>query len=551
MLGTLTYIFWVLFVLAVYIGTKYKQSRNRHLFFKQGSYKAFIYSVIGFIGIGLLISIILPNDPIDLSFLKMHSDWVESHLNDESLMSKYFFQSISVFSELNLLGLVSATLILLIWMYYIRGLDFFNKEKLKPTLMILGLGMAFTFLTFPISEFVHTVFDIKYSNNTFYNLFVYSFLGIGIVEEFVKLIPVLLILKFSNEIDEPIDLIYYASISALGFAYIENLIYFRDLSGSIIIGRALTSAVGHMIDSSIVVYGIILYRYNAERKKISVILYYFLLGAFVHALYDYFLFEDLTLFFLFTFAFFIQSWTIMINNAINNSKYFTYDVIYKNDEVKFRLAIYFIGLILLSFVFNIFLVGKVEALDLYFSALFWGGLLIIFYVSSLSSFDLFQGHWRPIKFNFTSPSHNAFPGMRGLSTLTPLWTENTIVPMNHVGKEIKLHSPTYNRYLCEIFHISKGWVQDRIKLKYENGWTDIDWLLVKLETPLYVNEEYENDHILIKIRSKYQSLIHDEHIKCWLKLIPKGTNPKIESSSSSYTSYGFIMINGGDYEYDL
>ncbi|WP_456459755.1 PrsW family intramembrane metalloprotease [Reichenbachiella sp.] len=549
MLKSLTYSFWLLFIVVAYISIKYNQSRNKALFFKQGIYKAFIWSSLSLIGFGSFIYLILPENPVDISFFQMHSDWVQTNLDSNNNLLKYVFKSLFVFSESNLLGVISAAIVLVVWSYYIRQLDFFNKEKIKTTILVLCLGMCFSFLAFPLSDIVHYTLRIEYSENTLYNLFVYCFVGIGIIEEFIKLIPVLIIIYFTKEIDEPIDLIYYASMSALGFAFIENLIYFRDLSGTIVIGRGLTSAVGHMIDSSFVIYGFILYKFNNKSKVF--IIYYFLFGAFVHALYDYFLFEELTLFFFASFIFFIQCWTIMINNSINNSKYFDYRIIYEHDQVRFRLAMSFIGLVLFNFLINGFIAGKSDALNASISSFYWSGFLIVFYVSSLSCFDLFRGYWRPIRLNFRRPNDKSLPGMRGLSTLTPLFTENTIISINHIGKKIKLHSPAYNRYLCEIFHISNGIIEDRFILKTDSGQLDPDWFAVKLDTPLNVNHEYESHIILIKLRSKYQSLIHDEHIQCWLKLIPKGSNLHLENISSDYTSYGFIMINGEDYEYDL
>ena len=551
MAGQLTIIFWTLFILVTYVGIKYYQSRNRKLFFKEGIYRAFFWSIFIFVVPGMVITLVLPVEPYDLNFLQFHSEAVNGYVDDRNPLIRYLFQSLAVFSELHLLGLLSAGLILAIWVYYIRALDFFNQERIRPTIMVLLLGMLMSFFVFPISDLVYFIFDIEYSDNTFYNLFVYSFLGIGIVEELVKLVPILIVLNFTTEVDEPIDVIYYACISALGFAFIENLIYFRNVSGSIIIGRAVTSAVGHMINSSIVVYGIVLYRFNRGKRKKTVMLYYFLLGAFAHAFYDYLLFEGFLLFFYAVFIFFIQAWGIMINNAINNSRYFDYTVDYEHNRIKYRLAVYLAGLIMVGFLIDGLLAGRTDALQAYVASLAMSGPLIIFYVSGISSFDLFKGYWRPVKFSLGSPSDEAMPGMRGYSSLAGLFNENIIIPLNHVGKNIKLHSPTYNHPLCEIFHIGTGRIVARIGLKPDNGKMDIDWFLVKLATPLDFTGTYENDLILIKIRNKYDSLVHDEHIKCWLRLIPKGVDPRVDSDSSLFINYGFIMINGEDYQYKV
>lgn len=546
MAGLITIIFWILAIPGFYIGIKYSQSRNKKLFFKAGAYRAFLISLLILV-IGGLMYFILPQEPTNLGYLRLHSESLTKEMSHATGLTKYWLKSLEIFTEMNLIGFVSAALVTAIWIFYIRNLDFFSKEKLKFTILGFVLGILSTFFTFPLSDIVTTIFSIVYSSNTFYNLFVYSFLGIGIVEELIKIVPVLIILVFTKEIDEPIDLIYYASVSALGFAFIENLLYFREISGSIVIGRALTSAVGHMIDSSFVVYGIILWKFR--REKFRVVIYYFFLGAFAHALYDYFLFEELTLLFYAAFAFFIQAWVIMINNAINNSKYFDYSIDYKHNLVKYRLAIFLTTLLVASFLLNGLVEGRLDALNSYLRSLVWSGLLIMFYVGYASSFDLFKGYWRPVKFRFSSPSNQAMPGMRGYSSLTSIFTENTIVPLNHVGKRIKLHSPPYNQYLCEIFHIGEGRIETRIELTTEKG-EDPDWFVIKLDTPLNVDSSYKSSEIIIKIRNKHSSLVHDEHIKCWLKLVPEGVDQYKEKDSSKYTSYGFIMINGEDYVYE-
>ena len=175
-------------------------------------------------------------------------------------------------------------------------------------------------------------------------------------------------------------------------------------------------------------------------------------------------------------------------------------------------------------------------------------------MSSISSFDLVKSYWRPVKFQFSNPSDESMPGMRGISTFRTFFTANTITPLNHVGKNIKLHSPRYNYDLLEIFTIGEGKIIDRVTLRFkkkEKYIEDNTWFLVHLKTQLDTNDQYENEKILIKIKDTLASFVHDEHIKCWLKLIPKGLEPKKENRGSEYLSYGYIMINGEDYVYNV
>ncbi|MGI9544024.1 MAG: PrsW family intramembrane metalloprotease, partial [Cyclobacteriaceae bacterium] len=336
-------IFFVIFSFGSYVAVKFSQSRNKKIFFKAGVYRPFIWTVILLILAAIVVTLLFSSQPIDLSFLQLEADEgldPELYREEGQWFRYYWFQMVEFFTSLNLLGLLSALLVLSAWLYYVRSLDFFHREGAKYSVVTLLLGMLFTFLVFPLGDLFEAVLTISYSSSALYNLFVYSFLGIGLVEETVKLIPVLLILWFTDKIDEPFDLIYYACLSALGFAFIENLQYFQDLSGSVLMGRALTAAVGHMINATIVVYGILLYKFHPTKNGWWLIILYFLLGSFLHGLYNYLLFEDHWMIFMIFFILLIQAWIVAINNAINNSKHFDYGIVFQHDKVKFRLALF-------------------------------------------------------------------------------------------------------------------------------------------------------------------------------------------------------------------
>lgn len=554
MMLQLTYLFWFIIFVGSYIGYKYYNSRNRHLFFSRGVYRALLWCSALIVVAGILIFFSLPHEPVDLSYFKFHSEEYSSYAgfqNTGEYGLYYLYLFISVFSEMNLIGAFSAFIVLLVWGYYIRSLDFYNTEKLSATALVLFLAGFCTLLTFPLSDTVHYIFDIEYSYNTFYNLFVYSFLGIGIVEEFIKILPVLVILYFTKEVDEPFDLIYYACFSALGFAFIENLLYFREISGSIIIGRALFSTVGHMIASSIAVYGLILVRFHPERKSYLEVIKYFLLAAFVHALYDYFLFEGFYLLFVISFVFFIQTWTILINNAINNSRYFDYNISFKHNRVKFNLATHLTAVLLLDYIISGLMEGRVTAGANFIYTVIWFGLLIAFYISNLSSLDLYKGHWRSVSFVANNGViDSSYSGGNIFTSILSIFRANTIIPLNYEGQKIKLHSPRENKNLSEMLTPCGGQIIKRVKLVNSRGTKDIDWFLVTLNLPMEIVEDYEKDLILIKFQSKYESLVHDIHIKCFLKLIPKGKKLAEESVSEDFLSYGYIIINGEDYEFE-
>ena len=80
---------------------------------------------------------------------------------DGSLLKHYALQALSIFTELHVLGLISAFFVFAVWYFYIRSLDFFDQEKLKFTVLIVVLGAITTLFTFPLSDFVHGLFNIE------------------------------------------------------------------------------------------------------------------------------------------------------------------------------------------------------------------------------------------------------------------------------------------------------------------------------------------------------------------------------------------------------
>lgn len=380
------------------------------------------------------------------------------------------------------------------------------------------------------------------------------------IEEIVKLIPFLIILKFTNEINEPYNYILYAALSALGFAFIENLIYFRELNGVIIQGRALMLVVGHMLFSSFAVYGLVLAKYRHKQSPLSYFIISFLSAAFLHGLYDYLLFESLLLLLIPLFIFSIQAWTVIVNNAINNSKFFDSNISFQAERLRFFLAIMLTGILVLNYLANAIQFANQIANDNYIRSCFFGELLIVFYVTNLSNYDLVKGYWRPIQIRMSPPDNYKLPNsdnVGGLLTLyiglMSIYTYNFIKPANIVNYKITLHPPHYNKVLYGIMENARGKIMDRVCLysKEENTnkeYIDTDWFLVEFENPLsiqeYIDFAHIGTHVLLKLESKTDSLIHDEDIRGFMKLIPDmslvtGEKPQYDH----FASAGYILIN--------
>ena len=125
----------------------------------------------------------------------------------------------------NYLALISSLLILISWLIYLKRIEIFDNEKLSNILLVLCLGSLSVLFVDLLSDFICVYCKFRLNGNVL-NDFMYSVFAIGLIEESVKILPLLLFLKYTRFVKEPVDYIIYASVSALGFAFIENMKYF-------------------------------------------------------------------------------------------------------------------------------------------------------------------------------------------------------------------------------------------------------------------------------------------------------------------------------------
>ena len=173
---------------------------------------------------------------------------------------------------------------------------FYYKDRFRPEpfhnlgiTYIFGLATAFACIQFfrllpliGIPEDPSVIMDTNRLQFFFYSLGV-----IGLVEEFFKMLPFLLIIYKFRAFDEKIDGIIYASTIALGFASYENFRYLAYLDGFELFGRAFASPLTHTIFASIWGYTI----GNARISNKSILkatLIGVTLAALVHGLFDFF-----------------------------------------------------------------------------------------------------------------------------------------------------------------------------------------------------------------------------------------------------------------------
>jgi RsiW-degrading membrane proteinase PrsW (M82 family) len=381
---------------------------------------------------------------------------------------------INPFLNLGFFHFLGALFITLIWIFYLRKLDVFEPEKWKFLILIFGISALLTPFTLIVYDFVNNQLHFNL-NGSFFNDLIYCILGIGLIEESIKLIPLLILLKFTKQINEPIDYIIYASISALGFAFIENMSYFGGYGLELIHGRGLISVVIHMICSSMIGYGISI-GFDHQKKFYIRLILSLLIASAAHGIFDFWLISKTfsVLFFLSFFVFIaaVSVWNTIINNAINFSIPENSDLSRLNlKRIQNYLMLGLSGLLLVEFVLISIQFGPTIGRSQLVDSIFQGSYLIIFLSSSMSSF----------KFRRNKKGR-----------ITPEFIEQQ--PEINQRYEFVYHSAQkYDIFPCS------GVITEQKMINH-----DENWYLVQLDKPI---ENYEvcNDHVMIQLLKVFKT----------------------------------------------
>lgn len=181
---------------------------------------------------------------------------------------------------------LSALVICGMWLAYLRRVDLFEQEPLAPLLLALGLGALFAEASLLLTDAVHPALR---GPAGWLGELIRSLIGIGLVEEVAKLVPLLLIIALVRLGHEPLDFLIYGSLSALGFATLENALYFSSYGLDIVFSRFIISTVLHVSMTGLVAYAWARARFMRRAPAGPRVVGALLLAALLHGLFDYFL----------------------------------------------------------------------------------------------------------------------------------------------------------------------------------------------------------------------------------------------------------------------
>ncbi len=467
-------------------------------------------------------------------------------------------------NNFTLKGFLLALIITLVWGYFLWKIDIHDKAHIFLLSGIFFLGILTSFFTFYLSDWLTVQFDFSLTG-AIWNDLAYSIIGIGLIEEFVKILPLLLILGFTRWVNQPFDYLLMASCSALGFAFVENIQYFQEGAEGTIIGRTIMSTVFHMIASSVVAYSLVRVFYrNTKIPALLIFLFHWVLAAFMHGLYNFLLFHGNIIAFLFNLIlliFYVRVWTILLNNCLNNSSLFDYQTNRYFDAIRFNTIVFLSGILALDYLVTGWNEGASTANGAIWKMIISGGFMIGVLGINLSRFDLIPGFWRKLEF---WPDYEEFMKLDmskrtinnvklvGIEGAMDMWGNlikgNMVYPKNFVGRQVVIQNYPYNDQLVSKLNNGKvGSFQKRVILeeKTKNGSAKQfpDWFVLKLEEPILIDSQYYTKWFL-RFRKANPYLNFDKDLLALLVYSPYPEEyEKSTIQKDNLVNMGWVVVN--------
>ncbi|MFT6715904.1 MAG: RsiW-degrading membrane proteinase PrsW (M82 family) [Saprospiraceae bacterium] len=306
-----------------------------------------------------------------------------------------------IYSGSNFLLILVSFIVVLVWVMYLKGLKFFAKIKWKYLVLTFLLSLLFSEITLVLYD-LWSWLGIDESGD-FINDLMYYVIGVGLIEETVKLTPVLLVMLFLKKaIKEPIDYIILASVSALGFAFGENILYYNHNFESID-SRAMSSTLIHMALTSIAVYGYVIH--VLRKKSFFYFLFTFAIAVVIHGLYDVFLGENMSMMCLISLTLLLLgavAWVKITNNVINFSPYFSRKNIPSYSKITILLTAGLAGVVLVEYLYSVHTYGLSIANSHTLTSSFITAIMLAVVVLKVSKIAPVKEEWKPIElFNLT------------------------------------------------------------------------------------------------------------------------------------------------------
>lgn len=389
------------------------------------------------------------------------------------------------------------------WAYYFKIIDLFEQEKKYYIVSTFILGTFTPYLIFILDDYILHPLGVSNSDNPIFS-FLYYTLGVGLIEEIIKCIPVLfMVLVFRNAINEPLDYVKYICISALGFAFGENILYAVMYGHHVLVGRSILTVPAHMFFSGVFIYGFVEYKYRG--KSFFHVVKFATLGVLAHGVYDFLLdFEIMTLGVVLNVMFFfltVSAFSTILNNTINMSPYYTPKKIIDQDKVRKHLFIFYVPIIGVLLALTTIHKDTETALSVYIALILYKATILYVLIVRLSRFTIVPGFRKNLRFEFpfyykSSPNRNDHHLFFGLLTVRGEALNEAAISVLY-EEEIKVIPLSSTKSYLEKVH--EGIIEHKLSVK---------------ETSLYILKLYLDEskttfkHYILK--SKANGVSHTE-----------------------------------------
>jgi RsiW-degrading membrane proteinase PrsW (M82 family) len=202
----------------------------------------------------------------------------------QNALSETFPIFMSQNSELLLLALALAPAVAI--MMYVYFQDVHEKEPIWMLIKMFAFGLLSVVVTLILSTLMGKF--VEFQRGVVLDQFLYAFFGVALVEEFSKMLFVMIAFR-SRHFNEPFDGIVYAVMVSMGFAALENVLYVFSGGIETALLRMFTAVPAHGTFG--VLMGYFMGRAKFEPNRRGVLLWWALGSAVIfHGFYDFFLF---------------------------------------------------------------------------------------------------------------------------------------------------------------------------------------------------------------------------------------------------------------------
>ncbi len=172
-----------------------------------------------------------------------------------------------------------------IWFLLIRWWDLFEKEPLWLCVLTVLGGFVAANGVYLFNDVAQLAGPVGPTGRAAHD-YLYYFADVGIVEETLKLVPVALVWLLTRHINEPLDWLIYACLSALGFSVSESYEYLSLRGLHVGVSRVFFTTPFHLALSGLAAMSIPEARLRGERPARWLIIA-LLAMAVVHGTFDF------------------------------------------------------------------------------------------------------------------------------------------------------------------------------------------------------------------------------------------------------------------------